>query len=398
MKRMNIIVAGNSFAGFTAAIELKRLVGYDHEIIVIGRSPDFVFIPSLMWYPFGLRKEEDIVFDVRGPFSHMDIKFLEAEIVKFDPVNKKVWLHDEYLPYDYLLVATGFRPGYEEIPGSGPEQFSHCISDLRCAREARRAWREFLNCGGPVVIGAADKCANYGAAYEFLFNVMHQLSKNSILHKTKLTFVTSEPYLGHLGIGEDGKKKETAVNLFSKYNVEWLANTSVSEVIPDKVILSDGSEIESRYTMIVPSVTGADAVKNSPGLGNEFGFIETNEEYRHHDFPEVYAAGMSVNIDAEVAIGECGSVARTSYPTELMAKTAAWNIFADIYGQEKKSLPFDDVIRYSVLDAENQGMMLIGEHMFSPVGFEMIIPGPQTHWAKLAHERYFMLSRSMGII
>jgi sulfide:quinone oxidoreductase len=398
MKRMNIVVAGNSFAGFTAAIELKRLVGYDHEIIVIGRSPEFVFSPSLVWFPFGLRKEEDIVFDVRVPFHHMDIKFFEAEIESFDLSNRRVWLHDEFLPYDYLLVATGFKPDYESVPGSGPGKFSHSLNDLHSARESKRAWCEYMKNGGPIVVAAAQNTTNYGAAYEFLLNVRYQLMRASMIHKTKLTFVTSEPFLGHLGIGGIDKIRENASKMFELHSIEWIANASIKEVRPEMILLDDGTEIPSKYTMIMPGIKGADVVLESSGLGNSLGFIEVNDEYRHHEFPDVYAAGMAVYIDEtdEAAVGN--NAQRTSYPTEMMAKTAAWNIFADIFGLEKKSLPFSEILAFSALDASNHGMMIIGDHMLSPRGFEMIIPGPQVHWAKMAHERYFMVSRSRGII
>ena len=398
MKRMNIVVAGNSFAGFTAAIELKQLVGFDHEIIVIGKTPDFVFSPSLIWYPFGLRKDEDIMFDVRPPFYQRDIKFFEAEIVRFDPVNKQVWLHDEFFPYDYLVVATGSNPDYNSVPGSGPGKFSHCICNLKCAREAKRAWKEFLGHGGPVVVAAAQGSAFFGSAYEFAFNAHYQLSKAGMTSEAPITFVTSEPYLGHLGIGGFANLREIGERLFRHYKIEWITNTSIKEVFPGKILLDNGTELPSRYTMIIPGSYGSDAVLNSVDLGNELGFIETNDEYRHHDFPEIYAAGLSVDVEPPEETDVLCNVPRTSYPTEMMAKTAAWNIYADIYGLEKKSLPFSDINAYSILDAGNHGMMIIGDHMLSPRGLEMIIPGPQAHWAKVAHEKYFILSRSMGII
>lgn len=398
MKRMNIVVAGNSFAGFTAAIELKQLVGSDHEVIVIGRTPNFVFVPSLIWYPFGLRKEEDIMFDVRPPLFHRDIKFFESEIVRFDPENKQVWLHDEYFPYDYLVVATGFEPDYQSIPGSGPGKFSHCICNLDCAREAKKAWSEYITHGGPLVVAAAQGTAYFASAYEFLFNAQYQLAKADIISKTPITFVTSEPFLGHLGIGGIANLQEIGERLFRKYNIEWITDASIKEVLPEKIVLDNGNEIMSRYTMIIPGFSGSDAVRNSPDLGNEQGFIETNDEYRHHDFPEIYAAGLSVDVEPPDETETSYNVPRTSYPTEMMAKTAAWNIYADIYGLEKRSLPFSDINTYSILDAGYQGLMIIGDHLLSPSGLEMITPGPEAHWAKVAHEKYFMLSRSMGIV
>ena len=107
---------------------------------------------------------------------------------------------------------------------------------------------------------------------------------------------------------------------------------------------------------------------------------------------------MAVDVEPPEETEVKYNIPRTSYPSEMMAKTAAWNIYADIFGLEKRSLSFSDINAYSILDIGNQGLMIIGDHMLSPSGLEMIIPGPQAHWAKVAHEKYYMLSRRMGIV
>ena len=54
MKR--VVVLGGSFAGLTAAFELKRKLGSSAEVTVISRDPRFVFIPSLIWVVPGWRR------------------------------------------------------------------------------------------------------------------------------------------------------------------------------------------------------------------------------------------------------------------------------------------------------------------------------------------------------
>ena len=56
------VIIGGSFAGMTAALEIKRKGKDQHKVILIDKSPLFLFIPSLIWVPFGRREIKDISF------------------------------------------------------------------------------------------------------------------------------------------------------------------------------------------------------------------------------------------------------------------------------------------------------------------------------------------------
>ena len=83
-ERKQVLVLGTSFAGFTAAIDLKRHLGDAHDVVVVAPSPQFVFIPSLIWVPFGIRDEADISFDVRPVYEKRRIAFVQARAQSID--------------------------------------------------------------------------------------------------------------------------------------------------------------------------------------------------------------------------------------------------------------------------------------------------------------------------
>jgi sulfide:quinone oxidoreductase len=180
------------------------------------------------------------------------------------------------------------------------------------------------------------------------------------------------------------------------YHIHSSLNTVIKEVRADGVIVESGDFYPSKFTMVMPRFVGVDAVRNSPGLANEKGFIEVDDSYQHPRYKNVYAAGVAVQVNAP---GEtqvpCG-VPKTGYPTEQMAKTAVKNIVADIKGVEKVHNSFQDMSAYCIMDTGNMGMMIIGDHMISPRAHEFIIPGPEAHWAKVAFEKYFLYSRKRG--
>ena len=395
MARKHIVIVGTNFGGYTAALELKELVGDNHEITVIANTHKFLFFPSLIWYPFGLRDEKDITFDVRHQYSKHSIKFIEDEVDLFDPPNNGVITrHNGIVSYDYLIIATGPKVDYDYIPGL--REHSYSIVGLNPAQRTREAWQRFLADPGPVVIASAQGAACFGAAYEFLFNVRYQLAKNSLDKTCSLTYSTAEPFLAHFGINGFGNAQQMCEWFFKHYHIQAHLNASIKEVRADGVELENGEFLPSKFTMIMPRFLGIDAVRNTPQLANDKGFIVTDKGYRHHIFPNIFAAGVAVHIapPGETPV-PCG-VPKTGYPTEQMAKTAVKNIIADIKGLPQVEQAFEDINAYCIMDTGNMGMMIVGDHMVSPREHEYIIPGPEAHWAKIAFEKYFLFSRKHG--
>lgn len=139
--------------------------------------------------------------------------------------------------------------------------------------------------------------------------------------------------------------------MFERYNIKSHVNSSVKEVRTDAVVLESGEEIPSKFTMLIPRFLGIDAVRNTPGLANEAGFIEVDDGYRHLKHPEVYAAGVAVHVPPPAPTPVPCGVLKTGYPSEQMAKTAAANIAADVAGNgERESLPYGDIKALCVMD------------------------------------------------
>ncbi|MEL6272372.1 MAG: FAD-dependent oxidoreductase, partial [Chloroflexota bacterium] len=283
MTRKQIVIVGASFAGYTAALELYEKLGNRHDITVIDRKTHFLFMPSLIWYPFGLREEEDISYDVRPAFEQRGINFIQTEATRFDLENKRVETLDGDVAYDFLVVATGPKPDYDYIPGV--KQFSQSILGIGAAEKAREAWENLLEDPGPVVVVAPQGAACFGAAYEFLFNARHQAGKNKLANEIKFTYISAEPFPSHFGIGGFANGEFLTKAFFKLFDIDSRFNTGVQEVCPDGVRLSDGEFLPSKYTMVMPRFLGVDAVRNSPGLANAGGWIEVDDGYRHPVYP-----------------------------------------------------------------------------------------------------------------
>lgn len=398
MAKKHIVIIGSSFAGFTAALDLAHLLEKKHDITVIAPTSQFVFIPSLIWVPFGVRNGEDISFDMRPIYEKAQVNFIQAAATGFDLEKRKVHTTQGDIDYDYVIIATGPKVDFESVPGLGPHKNSWSICTLSHAMETRQAWEALLDDPGPVVVGATQGAACFGAAYEFILNMRYHLSKHKLADKVPLTFVTAEPFLSHFGIGGFGSGQFMCEKMFQHYDIQWRTNAVTKEVLSDRVVLETGEEIPAKFTMLIPRFLGVDAVRQTANLANPNGFIAVDDMYQHPQYHEVFAAGIAAHVPPphETPV-PCG-VPKTGYPSEQMAKTAAWNIYAELEGKPKKSLPFADINALCILDTGNMGMFILGDHMLSPRGLEFIIPGPQAHWAKVAFEKYFMFTRKHGYV
>jgi len=121
MQRPRVVVIGSSFAGLTGALELRRRMGDDADVVVVDRRDHFTFIPSLVWVPFGTRAAEDVTFPLAPTYADRGISFVQDVVRRIDLAGGRIELAaGEPLPYDSPLVATGPHLDFARVPESGP--------------------------------------------------------------------------------------------------------------------------------------------------------------------------------------------------------------------------------------------------------------------------------------
>jgi sulfide:quinone oxidoreductase len=405
MSRKRVVVLGSSFAGMTAALEVRKRVGDRHEIVVLDPRPDFTFIPSLIWLPFGLRDADDVTFPLGPLYRSRGIRFVNEAAAKIDLGARAVTTSSgEQIAYDRLLIGTGPRLAFEKIAGLGPvDGFTQSVCNLDHALLARKGWERFLEDPGPVVVGTAQGGSCFGASYEFLFNVHHRIKKAGLQDVAPVTFITAEPFLGHFGLGGVGSSRETVGRFFDRLGIEGLPNSAIKEVRDGAIELEGGRTLPFAYSMIVPPFTGVDAVREADGLANPMGFVPVDEQFRHPEQPDVFAAGVAIAIAPPDPTPVPAGVPKTGQMTETMAKVAAHNIAADIDRSRPDRLPLEDLAAMCILDAGNNGVIFKASHVLARNGngktpSAHVMAGPQAHWAKVAFERFYLASRKRGVL
>ena len=395
----SIVVLGGSFAGINAAFELELELGQSAEITVVSRDPRFVFVPSLIWVVPGWRKPGQISMQLEPILYRRGVKFRHATVEHIDPEQNKVFTDKGEIPYDYLLIATGAKYNFSVVPGLGPDEgTSHSVCSLKHAMDSAEAWLEFVQDPGPVVIGSAQGASCFGAAYEMVFNIDRALRQAKIRKQAPLAFVTSEPFLGHFGLGGMRGGEPMLKAYFRMLGIKPFVNVGMTSASEGSITLSDGQVLNHKYAIVIPPFTGVQAIFDSPGLGDEKGFIPTDDCYKHRNYDNIYAAGIAVQIKPQIPTEVPTGVPKTGWMSEVMGKVAAHNIVASIQNTEPRPLPFADIKPLCIMDAGNQGMIIVLDRVFKPRRYEIMIPGPWAHWAKLAFEKYYMARIKHGLV
>jgi sulfide:quinone oxidoreductase len=391
------VVIGGSFAGMTAALEIKRKGKEEHKVILIDKSPLFLFIPSLIWIPFGRREMKDISFKKEGILTRKGVDFVHAEALTVNAITQIVTTDKGDFKYDNLVIATGPKVKYDVAPGV--EEFTHYVGTPNGAMKIRKALEEFKKNPGPIVIGATQNAGCMGAAYEFLFNIEKWLREQNIRKKVDLYWITPEDYLGHFGI--DGMPMgESMLKAFMKmFNIHYRTQVGVKEVKEDKMILSTDEVLPFKFSMLMPPFIGVDFVTNSTDLhATPTGYINVGDDYRHVDYPNVWAAGIAVNVVLPFTPEKVPFASpKTGYPSDETGKIVAENIIRVSKGRtDLKKKAWGKIMGLCIMDCGKKEVIIFSDHLFKPRNFAIMIPNVIYDFNKVILEKYFMWKSRNG--
>lgn len=401
--RKKVVVLGAGIGGTSAAYELREVLGDEAEITVVSDTPWFHFVPSNPWVAVNWRKPDDIKVNLPQTFARFGISFSAAGAARVRPEENSVDLGDgATLVYDYLVIATGPELAFDEIEGFGPGRNSSSICHVDHAAEMARKWEHFCADPGPIVVGAVQGASCFGPAYEFALLANTDLRKRRIRDRVPITFVTSEPYIGHLGLGGVGDTKGILESILRDKDIRWITNARVDRFDSDKVVVSevnaDGGvgkvhELPSRLNMMIPAFRGVRCLfdensKPIDGLANPRGFVLVDRHQQNPKYPNVFGVGVCVAIPPAEATPVPVGVPKTGYMIESMVTAVAQNIRDAMHGAApKKEASWNAVC---LADFGNSGVAFVALPQIPPRNVNWAGKGYWVHLAKIAFEKYFL--------
>ena len=404
----HIVVIGASTGGLPFAYDIKKTLGSGHTVTVISNNPNFNFIPSNPWLAVGWRNEEDISFELKPHLQRKDINLIVGEATEIKPNDNQVMVGDQIVDYDYLVLATGPKLAFDEVEGLGPDGHSISICTTAHAKVASSEWETFCNNGGgPIVVGAVQGASCFGPAYEFATIMDTDLKKRGIRDKCPMTFVTAEPYIGHLGLGGVGDSKGLLESEFRQRHIKWITNAKVASVTSDKVTVEEVNdegktikthEIATKHTMMLPAFKGVDAVAKlaevDPGYVNPRGFVMINSYQQSPVKDNIFSLGVNVAIPpVETTPVMCGTP-KTGYMIESMVTAIVHNIKDMVAGNAPSHIPTWNAV--CIADMGDTGAAFVAMPQIPPRNVTWAKKGKMMHLAKIAFEKFFIRNMKTG--
>jgi sulfide:quinone oxidoreductase len=401
----HVVIVGAGIGGMAAAYELRDRLDSSHRITVIGAANYFQFVPSNPWVAVGWRKREDVIIPVAHYLTRKGIEFIDQPVTTIAAADNRLTLNDgRAVEYDYLVITTGPRLAFEEVPGSGPvdgHTLSICTVDH--AEDAYAKYQAFLADPGPVIIGAMPGASCFGPAYEFAFILDADLRKRKLRHKVPITFVTSEPYIGHLGLGGVGDSKSMMESEFRSHDIKWITNAKTTQVDAGMLHTTEldvlGKELRQhdvpfKLAMMLPAFKGANAVAGVDGLCNPRGFVLIDAHQRSTKYRNIFSAGVCVAIPPVEATPVPTGAPKTGYMIETMVKAVIENIAADLEGKEATAKATWNAI--CLADMGDTGAAFVALPQIPPRNVNWFKKGKWVHLAKVAFEKYFLHKMKTG--
>jgi sulfide:quinone oxidoreductase len=384
-KRLVILGAGTG--GTLAANRLRKKFKADRlRIDIVDQNNQHVYQPGLLFVPFGLAEPDEIVRK-RDRQLHKGINYHQSAIDSVDIEADSVTLEDgTTLDYDVLLVATGARLQPEETEGlTGPGWMESVFTfyDMEGATALAEKLDEFES--GHVVINVVDmpiKCPV--APLEFAFLADWYFTEKGVRDDVTITYVTPLD-----GAFTKPTASATLSTLLEEKGIELVTEFNTGEVDGEarKLIGFDGREIDFDIAVVIPLHGGAAYVENSPGLGDELGFIPTdNATLQSQVKPNIFVVGDAADLPASKA----GSV--THFEGEVLVE----NMEAFLKGEPVEHT-FDGHANCFIETGFSKALLIdfnyenepVTGHYPGPIGLPLLKESRVNHLGKLMFQSFY---------
>ncbi len=403
-KMAHIAIIGAGVGGLPCAYEMREELSKDHEITIINNRDHFQFTPSNPWVAVGWRTATEIAVPLKPILDKKKINLIVDTVTEVDAANNTLkFASNPPLQYDYLVIATGPKLAFDEVPGSGPDGYTSSICTSEHALSTYEDFQKLLDNPGPIVIGAMPFASCFGPAYEFAFIVDTELRKRKIRNKYPMTFVTSEPYIGHLGLGGVGDSKGMLESDLRAHDIKFISNAKTTKVEDGKMFVDEldsagelhkAHEIDFNFSMMLPAFKGIDAIANVEGLCNPRGFVLIDDKQRNPTYKNIYSSGVCVAIPPVEVTPVPTGAPKTGYMIETMTTAIVHNIAHELRGEEPEACGTWNAI--CLADMGDTGAAFVALPQIPPRNVAWFKKGKWVHHAKIGFEKYFLRKMHKG--
>lgn len=373
MSEPRIVILGAGFAALTAVRELRKRAPRA-RITLVAPKAEFVYLPSLIWIPSGLRSGADLVLPLDRFLRDHQVEFVPGRVTGLRDGGRTVVTDQGEVTNDALLIATGGR-FIRKLPG-----IEHALTLCEGVASAE-AIRDRVNAmsSGRIALGFGGNpnepsAMRGGPMFELLFGLDTLLRQQGKRDRIELTFFNAA--------AEPGKRLgEKAVSGLLGEMAKRRIDTHLGHkplAFTKQGVDTEGGHINADLILFMPGLTGPAWLENSPLPRSPGGFIQADGHCRVPGFERVYVAG-----DAGSFPGP-DWLPKQAHMADLQARAAARNLLLELAGKPPEATPRPELI--CIVDTLDAGILV-----YRDLKRSLLFPSLRLfHWAKRLFERHYL--------
>jgi NADH dehydrogenase/putative oxidoreductase len=293
----HVVVVGGGFGGIAAVRALRSTAC---RITLIDRRNHYLFQPLLYQVATAALSPADIAIPIRSILrDQRNVAVRLGEVVGVDRAAREVRLHEERIPFDYLILATGARhsyfgrdewaahaPGLKSIEDATAMRSRMLLAFERAESEEnpaeREAWLTFVVVGGgPTGVELA------GALAELARTGLDQEYRAIDPATTRVILIQSAPrvlpaFSPALSAHAERSLRELGVEIRTAARVTHIDQAGVA---------IDGGRIAARTTFWAAGVAASPAAKWLGQVGDKSGRVLVDDNLGVPGSPRIFAIG-----------------------------------------------------------------------------------------------------------
>jgi sulfide:quinone oxidoreductase len=372
-----ILILGGGFGGVVAAEALVQQLGDEHQITLVSRGNRFIFYPALVRLAFGKCEPDDVSFDLRNTMLSRRINFIQAEVARIDPDERKAIIgHGEVegsVPYDYLIYGLGRRLATERVTGFF--EYGYHLLDVDGALKFGEAIRGLDQ--GRVVIGQCPDARLPVPVYETAFALSKWVKENSDPEAVRITVVSPTTIQSEFG---DEKMAALVHQGLIKNGIEFLRDFPITRIGSSAVSTVDGRDLGYRLLMLLPPFRGSSAISHL-GVTDDDGYVNVDWTLKVNGAKRIYAVGDCVNFAGP----------KLGHMAVNQGRVAAANVAAEIAGHDP--ITHYDHELMMVLDVADGDSIYFHQDLWTDDPAS-VRHGRFWSWAKRVHEKYWQATHA----
>ncbi len=370
---MNITILGTGFAALTAIQDIRKK-SPQATITVIAPSKEIIYLPSLIWIPSGLRKDDDLKINLHNFFNRQNVQFIQARVQNITQNGRKVITDQGEYQNDGLIIATGGR-FIKTLPG-----IEHAITPCEGIVAANKI-KERLDAmsKGTIAIGFSGNpeepsAMRGGPMFEFLFGIDTLLRRQGRRNNFKIIFFNPAEKPG-MRLGE--KAPDAILKMLKKRGVETHLGHKIIAFEANKV-KTEETEFDADLILFMPGMSGPEWTIESDIPLSDGGLIKANKFCQVEGLEKTYVAG-----DAGSFPGPEWQP-KQAHAADLQAKSAAHNLIEELNNSTEFKTFKHELI--CIIDTLSHGIFV----KRTDSGTTMLPPCRLMHFAKRGFEWWYL--------